>query len=70
VAEVERVESMMAKDPALHRMIAVTLVLTTLVTANSMTNDERPGMTVAMAAAVLAGGAFIIGCYLWARRTK
>jgi hypothetical protein len=60
--------SLMAMDASARRVIAAILFLVVVLVAGAIWRGDDPGLTAAQVLAVLVGGGFVLGCYLWARR--
>jgi len=58
----------MAMDAPARRVTAAILFLVVVLVVGAVWRGDDPGLTVAEVLAVLVGGGFGLGCYLWARR--
>jgi hypothetical protein len=63
----QRVRNVTAMDTRVRRMIAGTIALLLVVVFGSL-HRNSPGLTVAMAVAVVLGAGLVVGCYFYARR--
>ena len=58
----------MAVDARARRVIAAILFLVVVLVVGAVWRGDDPALTAAEVLAVLVGGGFVLGCYLWVRR--